>query len=161
MKTINAPCTFTRLLDDYLEHCAENGNSPVTVRRKKDFCLIFLQFLSDVGCNDISDISIELVAKSCLIYTNKDGYVALRQFLMYLFKNGLITKDLSTIVPRYKRRQIVPSVFTPEETKKIEDTIYLDTPTGKRNLAILLLITRMGLRSRDVANLNGTSKNPI
>ena len=77
----------------------------------------------------------------------------LRQFLRYLFENGLITKDLSTIVPRYKRRQIVPSVFTPEEIKKIEDTINLDLPTGKRNLAILLLITRMGLRSGDVVNL--------
>lgn len=96
-------------------------------------------------------------AKSCLFYTNKDGYAVLRQFLRYLFEKGSITKDLSTIVPHYKRRQIIPSVFTPEEIKKMEDTIPRVTLTGKRNLAILLLVTRMGLRSGDIAELKLSS----
>ena len=157
MKTSDIPSVFARVLDDYLEYCISIGNKSGTIEAKKFFCLIFLQFLSDIGCKDISELTAEIVAKSCLNYTNKDGYAALRQFLMYLFEKGLITKDLSTIVPRYKRRQIVPSVFTPEEVKKIEDTINLDLPTGKRNLAILLLITRMGLRSGDIADLKLSS----
>lgn len=81
----------------------------------------------------------------------------LRQFLRYLFEKSLISTDLSAIVPHHKRRQNVPSVFTPEEIKKMEDTITLDTPTGKRNLAILLLITRMGPRSGDIAELKLSS----
>ena len=157
MKSSDTPSAFTGVLDDYLEYCNSIGNKHRTIDTKKYFCLIFLQFLSDIGCKDISELTAEIVAKSCLIYTNKDGYAALRQFLRYLFEKCLITKDLSAIVPRYKRRQIVPSVFTPEEVKKIEDTINLDLPTGKRNLAILLLITRMGLRSGDIADLKLSS----
>ena len=157
MKKPNVPPTFAGLLDDYQEYCKGIGNKPETVRIKKDFCLIFLQFLSDIGCNNIFEITAEIVAKSCLNYANKDGYAALRQFLRYLFEKSLISTDLSAIVPHHKRRQNVPSVFTPEEIKKMEDTITLDTPTGKRNLAILLLITRMGLRSGDIAELKLSS----
>lgn len=157
MKTPDVPPVFAGLLDDYQEYCISIGNRIKTVNKKKYFCLIFLNFLSDIGCNDISKITAEIVAKSCLIYANKDGLAALRQFLRYLFEEGLITKDLAAVVPRFKRRQIVPSVFTLEEIKKIEDTINLDTPTGKRNLAILLLVTRIGLRSGDVAELKLSS----
>lgn len=157
MKTLDVPYVFVELLDDYLEYCIEIGNKPGTVRIKKDFCLIFLHFLSDIGCNDISEITADIVAKSCLIYTNKEGYAALRQFLRYLFQKELITKDLSVVVPHYKRRQIIPSVFTPEEIKRMEDTIILDTPTGKRNIAIILLVTRIGLRSGDIAALKLSS----
>lgn len=39
----------------------------------------------------------------------------------------------------------------------MEDAINLDTSTGKRNLAILLLVTRMGLRSGDIAELKLSS----
>lgn len=153
MKTSTVSTVFAGLLDDYQEYCLIIGNKPGTVDTKKSFCLIFLRFLSDFGFNDISGISAEIVAKSCLCYNNKNGYAALRQFLRYLFEKGLITKDLSAVVPHYKRRQIVPTVFTTEEIKKIEDTITPNTSIGKRNIAILLLVTRMGLRSGDIALL--------
>ena len=157
MKTPDVPPVFAGLLDDYEEYCTSIGNKSGTINAKNSFCLVFLQFLSDIGCNDISKITAEIVARSCLIYTNKNGYAALRQFLRYLFEKGLISKDLSAVVPHFKRRQIVPNVFTPEEIKKIEGTISADTPTGKRNLAILLLVTRMGLRSGDIAELKLSS----
>ena len=157
MKTPNIPPAFEGVINDYLEYCTEIGNKPGTINEKKRFCLIFLQFLSDIGCDNISELTVEIVAKSCLIYINKDGYAALRQFLRYLFEKGLIIKDLSTIVRHYKRRQIIPSVFTPEEIKKMESTINLDTFTGKRNLAIFLLVTRTGLRSGDIAELKLSS----
>ena len=157
MKAPDVPPAFTGVINDYLEYCTEICNKPGTINEKKRFCLIFLQFLSDIECNDISEITAGIVAKSCLIYTNKDGYAALRQFLRYLFEKGYITKDLSAIVPHYKRRLIIPSVFTPEEIKKMEGTITPDTPTGKRNLAILLLDTRIGLRSGDIAELKVSS----
>lgn len=157
MKMLYVPPVFAGLLDDYEEYCTSIGNKSGTINVKNSFCLVFLQFLSDIGCNDISKITAEIVARSCLIYTNKNGYAALRQFLRYLFEKGLISKDLSAVVPHFKCRQIVPNVFTPEEIKKIESTISADTPTRKRNLAILLLVTRMGLRSGDIAELKLSS----
>ena len=157
VKTPYVPLAFARLLDDYQEYCISIGNSFKTVDKKKKFCLMFLNFLTNIDCNDISNITAEIVAKNCMTYSNKEGYAFLRQFLRYLFENGLITKDYSAVVPHFKRRQIVPSVFTPEEIKKIEETITPDTPIGKRNFAILLLVTRMGLRSGDIVELKLSS----
>lgn len=157
MKADDVPAEFAQLLDDYLAYCAGIGNKPGTVEIKKGFYLIFLHFLSDIGCKDISEVTADAVAKSCLIYINKDRYAALRQFLRYLFEKGLISKDLSVIVPHYKHRQILPSVFTPKEIRKIEETIDCDTLKGKRDLAVLLLVTRMGLRSGDIAKLKLSS----
>ena len=80
-KTPDASSAFVRWLDDYLDYCIGIGNKPETVKIKKGLCLIFLHFLSNIDCNDISEITAEIVAKSCLIYTNKDVYSVLRQFL--------------------------------------------------------------------------------
>lgn len=153
IKSVRVPADFKQLFDDYLVYCTDNGNKSGTIKRKKGFCLIFLQFLAEIGLKDISLITAETVAKGCLRYSNKDGYAALRQFLKYLFERRIIAKDLSAIVPYFKRRQTVPTVYSPEEIRKIEGAIDTATNTGKRNLSIILLVTRMGLRSGDIASL--------
>jgi integrase len=47
----------------------------------------------------------------------------------------------------------VPSVYTADEVEKIIDSASQSVTCGKRNLAIILIIARLGLRSCDVANL--------
>ena len=153
MKITDIPTDFVQLLDDYLAYCDRIGNKSGTIEGKKSFCLIFLKFLAEINCKNISEITAEVVAKSCLKYRNKDGYAVLRQFLKYLFEHELIPKDISMVVPHFRRKQIIPSIFTPEEIKNMEETIDTNSMTGKRDIAILLLITRLGLRSGDVASL--------
>ena len=43
--------------------------------------------------------------------------------------------------------------YTREEVMKLLESVDLSNPVGKRDYAILLLITRLGLRSGDVVNL--------
>lgn len=52
-----------------------------------------------------------------------------------------------------KRVQPIPSVYTINEIKRIEQHIDTGTDTGKRNIAIIRLATRMGLRSGDIVKL--------
>lgn len=157
MKTVEIPVSFNRLFTNYLTYCSSIGNKPATIECKKKGCLIFLQYLSETGCGDISVITADIVAKSCLRYNYEYEFKGLRMFLRYLFEQNLITKDLSAIVPSIKYKQRIPSVFTPEEIQKIERTINRVTQTGKRNYAILLLVTRMGLRAGDIASLKISS----
>ena len=157
MKMLAIPTSFAQLFNNYLTYCYNIGNKPATIEGSKKGCLIFLQYLTEIGCNDISLITADIVAKSCLRYKYEYEFKGLRRFLRYLFDQSLITKDLSAVVPRLKYKQAMPSVFTPEEIQKIEETINCDTPTGKRNYAILLLVTRMGLRAGDIASLRMSS----
>lgn len=117
MKTFEIPTAFAQLFDNYLTYYADIGNKPGTIDVKKSCCLIFLQYLTEIGCNDTSLITADIVAKSCLRYSSKYEFDGLRKFLRYLFEKELITKDLSVVVPHLKYKQIVPSVYTPEEIK--------------------------------------------
>lgn len=145
--------TYTDLLDSYLEECIIKGNKPATTACKKKSCTLFLNYIEQIGCNTISKLDAEMIAKTLLIYDNKDKYAIIRMFLRYLSCKGYTSTDLSGIVPHYKRRSILPSVYTTYEILKIETDVDTTIDTGKRDLAIIKLSTRMGLRCGDIAKL--------
>lgn len=80
---------------------------------------------------------------------------SLKQFLKYLYHERLVKKDLSEKIPYLKRVQNekLPSVYTPDEIKTFLNTFNRTTRVGKRNFAIALLATHLGMRASDIANL--------
>ena len=97
-----------------------------------------------------------LIVKALLLFSNKDRYADIKMLLRYLYENGMVNRDYSEIIPRFKRRIPIPTVYTVEEIKRTEEAIDTSTDTGKRNIAIIRLATRMGLRSGDIARLRTT-----
>lgn len=144
---------YVPVLDEYLKYCKGINNKPTTIHAKEKSCVIFLNCLESLGCSTLSELSPELVFQALLHFDNKDNYTLIRLFLRYLFEEGYIKSDFSGIVPRYKRKQVLPTIYSPEEIRKIEYSIDTESITGKRNLAIIRLATRMGLRSGDIAKL--------
>ena len=53
----------------------------------------------------------------------------------------------------YPIREKLPSVYNADEIKRIEKTVEQSSAVGKRDYAMLLLTTRLGLRSSDIAGL--------
>ena len=151
--TIEVPSVFTEIVSDFLAECEKSGNKPVTIAQKKKSCELFLQEIEQMGCTDLSCLNARMVSQALLIFENKDHYAVCRQLLTFLTESGITDKDYSGIVPRYRRRKALPTTYTVEEITAIEGSIDTDTPTGKRDLAITLLATRMGLRSGDIVKL--------
>lgn len=147
------PEDLSNILNEYLNECSNTGNKSPTILAKKKTCVRFLNCIKQIGCNDIGDLNAGKISQALLIYDNKDNYARIRQFLRYLYDSGLIKTDFSGIVPHYKRRSVLPTTYTPSEIKKVENAIDTATDTGKRDRAIILLATRMGLRSGDIAKL--------
>lgn len=147
------PEVFEYILKEYLNECEQSGNKPTTVIAKKKNCILFLKYAAQARCSDISILNAELVARALLIYTNKDHYARIHQFLKYLFDKGYTKTELSGVVPRYKRYKVLPTTYTPSEIARIEQAVDTMTETGKRDLAIIRLATRMGFRSGDIAKL--------
>lgn len=79
----------------------------------------------------------------------------LRSFFKYLFEQGLLVVDYSPIIPKnnYKQQPKLPSTFTDEEIGALLAAVDRGSPKGKRDYAILLLATRLGLRAGDVCGL--------
>ena len=82
---------------------------------------------------------------------------SLRVLASHLVTNGLMANepDLKLIVPKKKRRKIIPA-FSENELAAVISAIDKTTPTGKRDYAIILLATGTGFRGGDIANLKLT-----
>ncbi len=82
--------------------------------------------------------------------------VAVRSFLRFLSIQYNCSSDLVYAVPRYPsfKLQKTPRYLEPEVLKQVEDACNLKDEQGHRDRAVILLLTRLGLRASDVANLN-------
>ncbi len=145
--------TYKRILEDYLQSCEQNGNRSSTLREKRKICTRFLNYVEEAGCCDISKLTPELITKSLLIFENKANYAMIHLFLRYLADSGHMDADMSGIIPHYKQRIPLPTVYSIDEIQKIENAVDISTDTGVRNLAMIRLATRMGLRAGDIAKL--------
>lgn len=81
---------------------------------------------------------------------------ALRSFLRYLLHRGKITTDLAICVPTVARWSfsILPKFLPACSIQRVLDRSDRETPIGKRNYAILLLLAKLGLRACEVVALN-------
>jgi integrase len=80
---------------------------------------------------------------------------ALRSLLRFAAGDGLVDEAVLAAVPAAKstRQARIPSVWDPADVTKILQAIDRCNPCGKRDYAIILLITRLGLRGIDVKRL--------
>jgi len=81
---------------------------------------------------------------------------ALRSFLRYLRHRGEISVDLDGCVPPVAAWSFstVPKFLPSGTVKRLLDQYERDTPDGKRNYAVLLLLARLGLRACEIVALS-------
>ena len=79
----------------------------------------------------------------------------LKGFLRYLHAQQFLPADLSNAIPKvnYKNQPHLPSTFSNEEVTILLSAIDRGNPKGKRDYAIILLATKLGLRSSDIRGL--------
>lgn len=79
----------------------------------------------------------------------------LRRFLRYAFDKGDITEDLTLLLKSLKphRKEKLPSYYSQDEVSQLEASVPRNTRIGKRDYAIMLLASRLGLRSSDIRKL--------
>jgi site-specific recombinase XerD len=80
---------------------------------------------------------------------------SLRSFLRFLHVQDEIPKDLTAAIPTVRRwaQPDIPKKLTPAEVKQVLEAPDPDTPTGRRDFAILLLLARLGLRSSEILSI--------
>ena len=148
------PQGFEELLEDYQQHCRSNGLRKRSIELYEKECRWFLHNLSNCGCTEPSHITASKVVSACLALTSKSYLATMRTFLRYCADSGRTDRDYSYVIPPYKRPQPMPSVYSEEEILKMEAAIDRGTPVGKRDYAIVLLATRLGLRLEDIRTMS-------
>ncbi len=148
------PSNYEYALGLFATECAEAGNKDITIKSKKRFVRNFLRACITIGCQDIQFLNPSYVTRACLAIENKDGLAVVRAFLKLLSARGTTELDLSTLIPRYSRPLDMPAIFSEQEILRFEGAINRKSNVGKRDYAMLLLATRLGLRSGDIAKLS-------
>jgi site-specific recombinase XerD len=80
---------------------------------------------------------------------------ALRSFLGFLHLDGVTERSLVRAVPTVARRRLagLPKGLEPDQVRRLLAACDARTPVGCRDLAILTLLVRLGLRRGEVAGL--------
>ena len=141
------------VIEDYCSFCESAGRKPGTIAIKKYATSWFLYEMTGIGCSSIDCMTRDMVARACIKVTDHNLWGEIRVFLKYLSEKGILLADYSTAVPHYRKPYVIPSVYSEEEVLQIENSIDRESATGKRDYAMLLLASRMGLRSGDIVNL--------
>lgn len=150
---VELPDSLSRALDSFISHCRHKGNKETTLHYKRWICSRFLKNLEMLGCQSLQSINGELIQSAFLQLGYLRYWERIGPFLRYLFESGQIQRDFSKLIVNRKKFSPQPTVYTQEEVAAIEDSVDCTTAAGVRNYAILLLLSRYGIRSRDIAAL--------
>lgn len=122
---------------------------------------LFLYFLTSNGVNTVTGINHVYIFSfikslpSNRLAVNHTVLGVVKAFFQYVFEEKLVSTDYSKIIQRdnYKQQPKLPSVFSAEEIKTLLHSIDRANASGKRAYAIILLATKLGMRSGDIAGL--------
>lgn len=152
---------FGETLNAYKQHGAAVGLSTGSVFRIEQVLQKFFEYLQMRGIHSCEVLDCKIIdgfVKTLAGYvpnTLNVSMFALRAFFDFLFETGVTGENLREYVPcvRHVRRRSIPSIWSKEEAKRIVDAVDTASPIGKRDMAILLMISRLGMRQSDVVNL--------
>jgi len=145
------------LMEKFILHQENLRHCKLTIKGYRLFLERFLTYLNCKQISNVNEISEDHIINFISTQTNcRISMVStIRTWFRYLYEEHILQHDLSTVLQHFHkiRREKLPSVYTANEVSQIESSIERSNPTGKRNYAMILLSTRLGLRASDIAYL--------
>lgn len=144
-------------MQKFMEYLKESNFRPSTITEYKRILYLFLDKLRDNGIDKVEDIDEDFVISYIdSIQTGRNHYIQkLRNLFGYWKSTALLDKGIKEALDtiRISTKEPVPSYFTSQEIYEIESSINRTSPKGKRDYAMMLLASRLGLRVSDIINL--------
>ncbi len=140
-----------------ISHLQSLRRSTITIRNYRHYCSNFLCYLNRLGVYTPNDISERHVLDFISTTANNKANVVscLRVLFRFWFENYVVEQDFENIFMNYKwvKKEKIPSFYNVDEIQAIEASVDRSSGVGKRNYAMLLLASRLGLRASDIAHL--------
>ena len=144
-------------MEKLITHLTNLRRSMVTI---KDYRLYLSEFLMHLNERNVKHVS-AITEKDILSFvsshpTNKVNIVsALRVLFRFWREEHIVDDRFEELFDTYKthKPERIPSYFAANEVMSIEQSVSRNSANGKRNYAMLLLASRLGLRASDIADL--------
>ena len=161
MERSEVPARFAPILENYLVVARNRYNSEGTVTGKAFTIKLFLLHVDQKNIQDLKQLThrdITSFLETTVTWAQRTVATTicyLRQFLSFLYEEKYIEIDLAKGMPspNHGRGGRLPNVWSPEDIEKVLAAVDRASPIGKRDYAILLLVTHLGLRDSDIQNM--------
>jgi len=158
---------YGRIHEAYIIQLERSELSKSTIQHYRTISLVFADYLMQRNVLSIGDISMDTCnsyIKTLAGYSFKtveQNICGLRHFLRYLYSEEMICVDFAANIhmPPISKMAKIPSVWTPDELKRMIRAIDRNSPIGKRDYAMILLACILGLRISDIKNLRFSNFN--
>jgi site-specific recombinase XerD len=157
------PVPFATIAPGYFQHLSQQrGLRERTVHAHVRQLGRLETYLSKIGLSDVTQFSPLIISSYVTDRGRHDGprviqecCSVLKSFLSYLYREGLLDRDLSGAVeaPRHYRLARVPRSISWADVEQMLNVVDRRAPVGRRDYVILLLLITYGLRAREVAAL--------
>lgn len=140
----------------FLENLKGNRRASKTLSHHRRNLSYFLDFLYAQGKESSSEITESDITAYIDICRNKlSSLTTLKLLFNFWEQNGITSGHFAELFKefRIKRKERIPSFYTTDEVIKMEQSINRNSPIGKRDYAMFLLASRLGLRASDIATL--------
>ncbi len=140
----------------------EKGLRPRSLDQYRFHLRQFAAYLTRTRLADLAALSPNVLSGFVADYgprlawpTLRNACGTLRVFLRYLYREGVLAKDLSALVefPQSYRLSGIPRSIGWEQVEQVLAGVDRRAPCGKRDYAMLLLLATYGLRACEVASL--------
>ena len=158
----NFPSNWNITIEKYLEYCKKiKLNSNISIKTKRNYLERLLSYFYQNGLIDITNFNKEIIVtflnkviEKGQVSKRRNFYI-LRDFLNYLFIEGILAIDLSIYVPKIKtsKRIKVPVYLKQDKIKELLNNISKETKLEIRDYAIILIAATLGLRISDILNI--------
>ena len=144
-------------MEKLIIHLTSLRRSQVTINDYRLYLSEFLTHLNLSGVNSVSEIADKHILSFVSSHpTNKVNIVsALRVLFRFWKTEHIVDGRFDGLFDTYKlrKKERIPSFYTAAEVNIVENSVNRSSGVGKRNYAMLLLASRVGVRASDIANL--------
>ena len=161
--TRSDPTPLDRLDREFSTYLAqERGLAPVTIQNYSAVTRQFILHRFGSGVIDLSALSVRDIRAfvsshvgSRTAQPNRGTLTALRGLLTFLYVNGRISARLADHVPIPPcwRNDSPPKWMSVDDVNLVLTCCDRQSPIGKRNYAILMMLARLGLRAGEITSL--------
>ena len=154
VQLFQCPSDYLEIYQSFEEYCNARGYAEATKDLNIRHVRNLLLYLESQDIKELGQITASCLEtflhtydKLSVKYVGTVLYV-LRNFGHFLFFQGFTSHDLSDLLPKIRipRNGTVPYSWKKDEVKKLLAAVDREDPKGKRDYAILLMVTRLGLR---------------
>ncbi len=153
---------YQLILKKFLDNLKFKKLSDEYIYSHQKALLKFLKYLRKSNILHISKITNDNIFNYILTLNKyKQSYKydivsKIRIFLKFMYLNNFTSRDFTLAIPKIKinhNNKIPHTIWSTDEINKILNSIDTITKIGKRDYAIFMLLTHLGLRFSDVKNL--------